>query len=226
FPEVHLTPKDLSSSWAGLRPLIFEEDKSASEMSRKDEFFFSANGLISIAGGKLTGYRKMAERTVDVVIEKLEEEGLLSKELKDCFSDKIALGSHPFKDMADVSETKRIISEKLSGHFGKSSQLADYLVSNYGKETYVLLEKIASAVPTYEDLLKAEMEFTIDNELTLLPLDFINRRTGRLYFNLEQTLPYIDFILSFFAEKFTWDTDKLADQKEAVWQAINDARVL
>ncbi|MDX1667761.1 MAG: glycerol-3-phosphate dehydrogenase/oxidase, partial [Saprospiraceae bacterium] len=62
FPDVHLREADVESSWAGLRPLIHEEGKSASEMSRKDEIFESKSGLISIAGGKLTGYRKMAER--------------------------------------------------------------------------------------------------------------------------------------------------------------------
>ena len=64
FPDINLELDDIVSSWAGLRPLIHEEGKSASELSRKDEIFVSDTGLISIAGGKLTGYRKMAERVV------------------------------------------------------------------------------------------------------------------------------------------------------------------
>ncbi|HNP79198.1 MAG TPA: glycerol-3-phosphate dehydrogenase/oxidase, partial [Cyclobacteriaceae bacterium] len=70
FPTVHLTLADVESCWAGLRPLIHEEGKSASELSRKDEIFESESGLISIAGGKLTGYRKMAERVVDLLARK------------------------------------------------------------------------------------------------------------------------------------------------------------
>ena len=61
FPNVQLKKEDIKSSWAGLRPLIHQEGKSPSELSRKDEIFVSEEGLISIAGGKLTGYRKMAE---------------------------------------------------------------------------------------------------------------------------------------------------------------------
>jgi glycerol-3-phosphate dehydrogenase len=53
-----------------IEPLIHEEGKSASELSRKDEIFESDSGLISIAGGKLTGYRKMAERVVGLVIKR------------------------------------------------------------------------------------------------------------------------------------------------------------
>ena len=67
FKQLNLGINDVISSWAGLRPLIHEEGKSATELSRKDEIFISKSGLISIAGGKLTGYRKMAERVVNLL---------------------------------------------------------------------------------------------------------------------------------------------------------------
>src|SRR5690606_18543442 len=44
------------------------------EISRKDEIFISNSGLISMAGGKLTGYRKMAEQAVNTVTNQLKEE--------------------------------------------------------------------------------------------------------------------------------------------------------
>ena len=71
FPEVGLTKSHVVSYWAGLRPLISEHGKNNSEISRKDEIFISENGLISIAGGKLTAYRKMAERVVDLLAKNL-----------------------------------------------------------------------------------------------------------------------------------------------------------
>lgn len=73
FPELRITTEDIESSWAGIRPLIFEEGKGPSEISRRDEIWQSESGLITIAGGKLTGYRKMAETVVDRVAAKLEE---------------------------------------------------------------------------------------------------------------------------------------------------------
>ena len=57
-----LKESDIMSSWSGLRPLIKQTGKSTGEISRKDEIFTSPSGLISIAGGKLTGYRLMAEK--------------------------------------------------------------------------------------------------------------------------------------------------------------------
>jgi glycerol-3-phosphate dehydrogenase len=67
FPKLQLKESDIISSWTGLRPLIFKKGKKSTELSRKDEIFNSNSGLISIAGGKLTGYRKMAERVVNLI---------------------------------------------------------------------------------------------------------------------------------------------------------------
>ena len=64
--ESRLGPDDIESGWSGLRPLVREEGKGPSEISRKDEMFISDSGLITIAGGKLTGFRKMAEKVVNL----------------------------------------------------------------------------------------------------------------------------------------------------------------
>jgi len=68
FPTLDLKIEDIESNWAGLRPLIYEEGKDPSDLSRKDEIFHSKTGLISIAGGKLTGYRKMSQRVIETVL--------------------------------------------------------------------------------------------------------------------------------------------------------------
>ena len=66
--SVRLELNDVISSWVGLRPLIRQNRKNVSEISRKDEIFIAKNGMITIAGGKLTGYRKMAERVINVLV--------------------------------------------------------------------------------------------------------------------------------------------------------------
>lgn len=67
FPKVSLCIDDVESNWAGLRPLIEDVGKAPSELSRKDEIYEMHDGLIAIAGGKLTGYRRMAQRVTDLV---------------------------------------------------------------------------------------------------------------------------------------------------------------
>ena len=64
FRNANVQPADVVGSWAGLRPLIREEGKAPKEMSRRDEIWQEPLRFISIAGGKLTGYRKMAEQVL------------------------------------------------------------------------------------------------------------------------------------------------------------------
>lgn len=66
-----LKAQDITAAWSGVRPLVAEEGKRPSDISRKDEVWVGPEGVISIAGGKLTAYRKMAEGIVDQVEEAL-----------------------------------------------------------------------------------------------------------------------------------------------------------
>ncbi|MDP2526016.1 glycerol-3-phosphate dehydrogenase/oxidase [Maribacter dokdonensis] len=207
FPDINLELDDIVSSWAGLRPLIHEEGKSASELSRKDEIFVSDTGLISIAGGKLTGYRKMAERVVDRIAKKMEEE--YDTELKECYTEKIFLcGNVDFKKFKHV---KKYISEVYDNikNEGFSKHDAWFLVTNYGKQTEKILELYAIIVEAdpYVRLAKAEVAFGIDYEMVQTPMDFFIRRTGRLYFDIESIRTLMEPILKEFQNKFGVSND-------------------
>ncbi len=66
FPEAHVAPADVVSAYAGLRPLIQPRGAAEeSDISREHEIFVDRDGLISVAGGKLTTHRAMAEEVVD-----------------------------------------------------------------------------------------------------------------------------------------------------------------
>ncbi len=65
FAGPAISARDVVGAWAGLRPLVHEKGKRPSEISRKDEIVVSGRGLVTIAGGKLTTYRRMAERVVE-----------------------------------------------------------------------------------------------------------------------------------------------------------------
>ncbi len=214
FPSINLTVKDVTSSWAGLRPLIHEEGKSESELSRKDEIFESKTGLISIAGGKLTGYRKMAERLVDLVEKKYEKRG--GKKLKKCFTDEIPLSGGIFKDATDVRNYVHEIESKLVVH-GFDRFDAKYLVFNYGRHTESILERfdtLSNQDPEIR-LAKAELWFTVNHEMVVSPLDFFVRRTGRLYFKIESIQKIKPAILKEFQSIFNWsDATRLKAEKE------------
>ena len=62
-----LTPGDVVAAWSGLRPLVAQPGKGSTEISRRDEVWTGPAGVITVAGGKLTAYRRMAERVTDQV---------------------------------------------------------------------------------------------------------------------------------------------------------------
>lgn len=71
LPHAKIGYGDVRGAWAGVRPLLHQEGKKPSEISRRDEVIEEPSGLLSIAGGKLTTYRSMAERVVDTVVRRL-----------------------------------------------------------------------------------------------------------------------------------------------------------
>ncbi len=72
FPEAHVGPRDVVSAYAGLRPLIGSKaGQKESDISREHEIFEDPDGLISVAGGKLTTQRAMAQEVVDLVCMRL-----------------------------------------------------------------------------------------------------------------------------------------------------------
>lgn len=217
FPSVLLTLADVESSWAGLRPLIHEEGKSASELSRKDEIFESPTGLISIAGGKLTGYRKMAERVVDKVIDQQFEDC----NLKSCTTDKMIL---PGGDFTQYSEVKKLEAE-LAGKLGTLNlrgNEATNLVHLYGTQSKTIveyLEQHQTSEPE-QDLVLAKAWFAVQHEMAITPLDFINRRSGLLYFNHPKMMRNLQAVIAYFASEFKWSNEEKIKQIQIAEQAL------
>ena len=192
FPDIELEMSDIISSWAGLRPLIHEEGKSASELSRKDEIFTSDSGLISIAGGKLTGYRKMAERVVDRIVSLIDEEEE-GREVADCKTEEIPLCGSDFKKFKQVQKYMARVESELEGD-GFGTYDAWSLVTNYGKQTELILENfrgLSDADPHWR-MIKAELLFALEHEMVHNPMDFLIRRTGRLYFDIESVREHLE----------------------------------
>jgi glycerol-3-phosphate dehydrogenase len=222
FPKINLEMEDIVSSWAGLRPLIHEEGKSTSELSRKDEIFTSDTGLISIAGGKLTGYRKMAERVVDRIAKKMEEEN--DVKLKECYTDEIPLcGNVDFKKFKHVTKYIAEVYEKIKAD-GFTEHDAWFLVTNYGKQTEHILEiyKDLKVEDKYERMAKAELRFGVDYEMVQNPMDFFIRRTGRLYFDIDSIRDLMEPILAEFKSSYGADEAQLLDWRDTLHKALDE----
>lgn len=220
FPSIELEMEDIISSWAGLRPLIHEEGKSASELSRKDEIFTSETGLVSIAGGKLTGYRKMAERVVNRIAKRMEEDHEI--ELEPCTTDQIPLcGNTDFKKFKHVRSYIKEILERIAPE-GLTKYEANYLVTTYGKQTETILEIFDNLedTDTAMRLIKAELQFGVQFEMVRTPMDFFIRRTGRLYFDIESVRASMDMVLAECASIFGTGDAQISAWRETLLQEL------
>ena len=217
FPTVQLSVSDIISNWAGLRPLIHEEGKSPSELSRKDEIFESPSGLISIAGGKLTGYRKMAERIVDLT------EKRLGVSFDNCTTDKIPLVADSLENAKAVSQYIKQLEKEMSS-MGLEAYHAWYLVTTYGKQLHVILNQMKN----YEDvaevaLVRAELWFGVHHEMVNSLEDFFVRRTGRLYFDIKSIDKVKDIIVSDLANYLSWSADTRQKELDRLEMLFYDA---
>ena len=213
FPKINLEMEDIVSSWAGLRPLIHEEGKSASELSRKDEIFTSDTGLISIAGGKLTGYRKMAERVVNRIAQKMEEDH--NKEVGESTTAEISLCGSDFKKFKHVKKYINEIYDRIKDD-GFTKYNAWFLVTNYGIQTETILDYYSKQKGDTNEvrMVLAELRFGIDFEMVQNPMDFFIRRTGRLYFDIDSVRNLMNPILEEFKIIYKVDDGQLISWKE------------
>lgn len=218
LPSIKVDKNDIISNWAGLRPLIHEDGKSPSELSRKDEIFVSDHGLISIAGGKLTGYRKMAQRIVDLVDEQLVEE------YGACKTAQVPLTPDPLKDAAAVEQYIQEITAKVN-ELSLDKYYGWYMVTTYGKQTAEILEKMLEFKNDSPDiaLLRAETWFGVHHEMVNRVDDLLVRRTGRLYFDIESIPPALDIVLDDMGSYLQWNPQRKQEERERMELLLKDA---
>lgn len=228
FPGARLTAGDVESSWSGLRPLIREEGKGPSEISRKDEIFRSESGLITIAGGKLTGFRKMAEKVVDLVEQELaKEEG---RAAAGCTTDQDDISGGDRGGMASYEEYRRQWIAR-GERMGVEPKDAEYLLGRYGSniksifDMYSLLAQEAATADVRRGadtgghrldlrLLEAELCYAIDHEMTVSATDFLVRRTGLVTFDRKRAEALVQPVVQAMGRLLGWSAEEAARQRQ------------
>ncbi|MFD1038845.1 glycerol-3-phosphate dehydrogenase/oxidase [Virgibacillus byunsanensis] len=227
FPTIDMKVNDVESSWAGLRPLIAEEGKNPGEISRKDEIFVSDSGLISMAGGKLTGYRKMAHEAVDKVVGLLkEEDGILYSE-----SDTKHLpisggnvgGSEGFKRFKQQK-----ISEGIS--LGLDEETVLKLVKTYGSNIDIIFdiyesEKDTAILENIDPIVFTELVYAMKYESAYKPVDFFIRRTGALFFAIDWVNNHKENVINYMAKTLQWSNEQRKVFVEELEQSLREAVV-
>ena len=171
FPGV--TGRDVVASWAGLRPLLGQDDSGdtrSSDLSRTHAVFSGPFGLYTITGGKLTTYRAMAEDLVDRVAAGLGDAG-------PCRTREIPLGLH-----GPAAAAVRLARDEVK-RLGLPPRTAVRLVQRYGDDwpeaTRLIGEDLTLGEPVADGLpvLGVEVSLARSREMALTDEDIYVRRT-------------------------------------------------
>jgi glycerol-3-phosphate dehydrogenase len=175
FPEKPLTGDMIISSFAGLRPLVSQDDSRPSAILREHVIQTSEGGLITLLGGKFTTHRLVAEQVVDQIVEKLKiNSPSITKHLP------LPGASGPYS-LAEVKDKLR--SEDLS------DDVVVYLLSTYGTSSMRILEIMKkdpqNATLLHEDFphTYAELIYAIDVEHVRTFEDWLHRSAARECFS-------------------------------------------
>ncbi|HEX5082079.1 MAG TPA: glycerol-3-phosphate dehydrogenase/oxidase, partial [Blastocatellia bacterium] len=206
FPEARLDASDVISSWAGLRPLITDPRASdTTAVSRKEEIIESEDGLISIGGGKLTTYRLMAERGIDIAARRLSERFNITAG---------ASGS----EYAAIGGELTVTPERLSQIENLPIETARHLLRDYGSDYHRLIELAREDKRLRRPLLEglpqilAEVVYAARYEMALTLSDVMARRTRLAMLAGAETLNCADIVANSLARELGWSQEQTRRQ--------------
>lgn len=216
--------EDVVGAWAGLRPLLHQEGKKPQEISRKDEIMVGPTGLISIAGGKLTTYRKMAERVVDMVIERLVQlGGKKPHKLGDSDSELLSGGATDEDLAAFIArlrakwpEADAAVVERLVSTYGSNgSRIVEGMIADP-----VLGERAAPDVP----LTRGEVAYAVRDEMALSLEDVLERRARLFLWDVHNGLTVAPRVADWMAQLLGWSPDRRRTELAAYEDHVRDVK--
>lgn len=220
FPGANLTINDVETGWSGLRPLLLEEDATdASKISRGHDVFLSEKGLVTIAGGKLTDYRLMAEDTFEMIEKELKEKTDKTYPEGDTQNLPLSGGDIPKGTSMDEYIVENVPKATA---IGLTEQEARKLIQWYGTNIQTLLalkdEMKSDKLPLPLEL---SLLYALEFESVMTPIDFFLRRTGILLFESDKIEHWKELVIDYMASYFDWDEQTKAKQQSDLDEMIS-----
>jgi glycerol-3-phosphate dehydrogenase len=204
YLSVNLTADDIISVYAGYRPLLRARSSahSTAKLSRTHAVLQNASGLVTIVGGKLTTYRRMAQDTIDVLTRR---DGSTSM-------------SHPTTNLplsgsAGWPASQRDLEVKGAA-LGLSPQTISHLGESYGSHASALLNLIESdaslAARLVEDLpyIRAEVVWACRHEMAMTLDDVLARRTSIILEDRDRGAGIVEDVAALMAKELAWSPEQ------------------
>ncbi len=205
FPDRGIGHADIQATWAGTRSLVKEKNKSTRDTSREDEVWEEPPGLITVVGGKLTTYRQMAHRALDIA------EETLGPALSD---DDEADARVPLPGWTRGDDDPQEVEEEAAATLlsrGVDQRVAARIAWLYGAQVEALLafadEDPAWLEPLGPDVpaLRGEVRLAVGREMATTLADFMDRRAALLLFADDHGLAGAEEAAAIMADGLGWN---------------------
>jgi len=207
YLEVNLTNDDILSVYAGYRPLVKSRGARAADLSRTHVVLQEVNGMVTIVGGKLTTYRRMAQDTVDVLAKR---DGMpISQPTKNL----LLAGAIGWRD------AKREI-EARGQQLGLAPDIIEHLEFNFGSHARSILDLIEKDESLRERLVldlpyvRAEVVYACRAEMAMTLEDMLARRTRIILEDGARGASIAPQVASLMARELGWSSDQAHSQVE------------
>ncbi len=227
FPEVNLNDDKIISTFAGLRPLISEKEKKASEVSREYDIYEAPENIFTIIGGKLTTYRLMAKDLVDKLTKRLDRNFERRAAYPKCRTHQVPLfgGDIERYDSFAAEWTGRMVNDHAI-----DKETAIHLIETYGNTVHEVLSTCNETEGGFDRIhpslpyLWGELDHSINYEMSVGLDDFLIRRTHIFSLSSDQGLSVSESIADRMAAKLNWSVEEKQKQIERYHHKINVTR--
>ncbi len=206
---------DIKSCWSGLRPLVRDPEMTdTASLARDHVVEMSADGLLTIAGGKWTTYRKMAMDTVDQAIKHFN----LSAVQPACQTEHLpVLGGANYNPQGDL-----VLIEK----HGFANDIAAYLHRTYGDQAQQVAQLAASGYDSrlvpYHPVLEAEVLYAARYEMAERVIDVLARRTPLALLDTQAARQALPRVLRIMAEELGWNEQRCEQERELAERRLSE----
>jgi glycerol-3-phosphate dehydrogenase len=201
-----ITEADIVGTWAGLRPLVKQTGGRTADLSRRHRVTTSSSRVISVTGGKLTTYRRMAVDTVDEVMELLDRRGRSrTKRLR-------LLGAEGYVEPAESADA----AAHLAGRYGSEATAVEALFDANPD----LREPLVAGLP----YLAAEAVHAARHEMAMTLDDVLSRRTRARLLARDASVAAAPAVARLLAPELGWDAATQDAEVRAYVDAVTEER--
>jgi glycerol-3-phosphate dehydrogenase len=207
---------DIKAVWAGLRPLVSDPKAADTAHLARDHVIAQSDaGLLTIAGGKWTTYRKMALDTVDHAVKAFA----LTPPEPRCQTENLPiLGSEDYREDGDL---------ELRDHYGFDPDVAAYLHRTYGDQAggvaALVGEGFGARLVDHHPFLEAEVVYAARYELAERVIDVLARRMPLALIDTAAAKQAAPRMLELMAAELGWSEKRCDAEKRWTEQRLSEA---